>query len=66
MGKYPDAISVGDIIHENYGKTGKIITGIMSVAVCAGILGAQVGAIGYIFNVFMGMPRMYGILILHC
>ncbi|MBU1055585.1 MAG: sodium:solute symporter family protein [Proteobacteria bacterium] len=63
MGKYPDAISVGDIMYENYGKSGKIITGIMSVAVCAGILGAQVGAMGYIFNVFMGIPRMYGILI---
>jgi len=63
MGKYPNAISVGDIMYENYGNTGKIITGIMSVAVCAGILGAQVGAIGYIFDVFMGIPRIYGIFI---
>ncbi len=63
MGKYPDAISVGDIMSRNYGKTGMVVSGIMSFAVCAGILGAQVGATGYIFNVFLGIPRFHSILI---
>ncbi len=40
-----------------------MFTGIFSVLLCSGILGAQVGAMGYIFNVFLGMDRMYGILI---
>lgn len=63
MGKYPNAITVGDIMKENYGKPGMIVSGVMAFAVCAGILGAQVGATGYIFNVFLGIPRFHSILI---
>ena len=63
MDKYPNAISVGDIIYEIYGNFAKIVTGILSVILCAGILGAQVGAIGYIFNVFLNIPQIYGILV---
>lgn len=60
---YPSAISVGDIMEKHYGKLAKIVTGILSVLVCGGILGAQVGAIGYIFNIFLNIPQIYGILI---
>jgi len=63
IGKYKGAITAGDIIGHHYGKTAKIITGFLSVIVCAGILGAQVGAMGYIFDVFTGIPRVWGILI---
>ncbi|MDY6952174.1 MAG: sodium:solute symporter family protein [Thermodesulfobacteriota bacterium] len=63
MNNFPDAISVGDVMEKNYGKPGKIITGIFSVFLCAGILGAQVGGIGYISNLFLGIPVVYGILI---
>ncbi len=63
MDNYKTAISVGDIMEVHYGKEAKIITGIFSVFVCAGILGAQVGAIGYIFHVFLNVPQIYGILI---
>lgn len=63
MDKYPNALTVGDIMYENYGNFAKIITGILSIILCAGILGAQVGAIGYIFNVFLNIPQIYGILV---
>ncbi|MFO7896911.1 MAG: sodium:solute symporter family protein [Candidatus Cloacimonadales bacterium] len=63
MKKYPEAISVGDIMKTHYGSFGQIVTGIFSVILCAGILGAQVGAIGYIFKVFLGIAHIYGILI---
>lgn len=63
MDRYRDAITAGDIIGKHYGRTAKIIAGFLSVIICAGILGAQVGAMGYIFNVFLGMPRLWGILI---
>jgi solute:Na+ symporter, SSS family len=63
MDRYKEAITAGDIIGKHYGTTAKIITGFLSVIICAGILGAQVGAMGYIFNVFTGMPRMWGILL---
>ncbi|HRZ40739.1 MAG TPA: sodium:solute symporter family protein [Candidatus Omnitrophota bacterium] len=63
MGRYKNAITTGDIIGEHYGKAAKVITGFLSVIVCAGILGAQVGAMGHVFNVFLGLPRIWGILI---
>ncbi len=63
MDRYNTAITAGDIIGKHYGKIAKVITGALSVIICAGILGAQVGAMGYIFNVFLGLPRLWGILI---
>jgi len=63
MDNYKTAISVGDIMEKHYGKISKVITGVFSVIVCAGILGAQIGSIGYIFNVFLDIPQVYGILI---
>jgi len=63
MDSYSTAITVGDIMGKHYGRIPKIITGVFSVLVCAGILGAQVGGIGYIFHVFLGLEQIYGILI---
>ena len=59
MDNYKTAISVGDIMEKHYGKFSKIITGVFSVVVCAGILGAQIGSIGYIFNVFLDNAKPY-------
>lgn len=61
--RFQSAISTGEIMGMSYGKPARIITGIFGMMVCAGILGAQVSAIGYIFNVFLGLPVLYGILI---
>ncbi len=63
IGNYPGAISVGDIIGIHYGKSAKVFTGIFGVILCSGILGAQVGAMGYIFNVFLGIDKIWGILL---
>lgn len=63
MDKYRDAISVGDIMQKAYGKPAKFITGILAVVVCTGIVGAQVGAIGYVFEVFLNIPQIWGILL---
>ena len=60
---FSDVISPGDIMMRTYGLPGKLITGFFSVLLCAGILGAQVGGMGYIFNVFLGIPQIWGILI---
>lgn len=61
MGNFPDAISVGDIMATTYGKVGKVITGIFALFLCTSIVGAQVGAVGYVFDVFLGMERVWGI-----
>ncbi len=63
MDRFSDVISPGDIMMRSYGLPGKVITGFFSVLLCAGILGAQVGGMGYIFNVFLGIPHTWGILI---
>jgi SSS family solute:Na+ symporter len=63
MGQYPDAISVGDIMEIHYGTVAKIFAGIFGFILCAGILGAQVGAMGYVFNLFLGIDRIWGIML---
>ncbi len=63
MGRYPDAISVGDIMEIHYGGGARLFSGVFSVMLCAGILGAQIGATGYIFNLFLGMDRVWGVML---
>lgn len=63
MAQYPEAISVGDIIEPHYGRFARVFSGVFGVFLCAGILGAQVGAMGYVFNLFMGLERETGILL---
>ena len=62
MDAFSQAISVGDIMEQAYGKTAKLVTGCFAVLLCAGIVGAQVGATGYIFELFLGIPRFWGII----
>ena len=62
-GRFPKAISVGDVMEVDYGKVGKVVTGVFSVLLCAGILGAQIGGMGYLFNLFLGLSVPTGILI---
>lgn len=62
-GNFPDIISVGDLIDRGYGKAARIVAGFFSVFLCAGIVGAQVKGMGVIFNVFLGMDPLWGILI---
>lgn len=63
MDKYREAISVGDVMDAHYGKTARIFTGVFGFILCAGILGAQIGAMGYIINIFLGIERLWGIMI---
>ena len=63
MDVFSKAISVGDIMEHAYGKTAKLVSGCFAVVLCAGIVGAQVGATGYIFKLFLGIPHSWGILL---
>lgn len=63
MDVFSEAISVGDIMEHAYGKTAKLVSGCFAVVLCAGIVGAQVGATGYIFKLFLGIPHSWGILL---
>ncbi|MCP4384995.1 MAG: sodium:solute symporter family protein [Hyphomicrobiales bacterium] len=61
LDRFPNAISVGDLMAEAYGRVGRLATGLAGMALCAGIVGAQVGAIGIVFHVFYGIDRSWGI-----
>lgn len=63
MQRFPGAVSVGDLMEPAYGRRARIITGLFSMLICAGILGAQLGAMGAIFKVFLGFPPLLGIAI---
>ncbi len=63
MDRYASAISVGDIMHRHYGPTAQIFSSIFGFLLCAGILGAPIGAIGHITNLFMGIDRFWGIML---
>jgi SSS family solute:Na+ symporter len=56
-------MSTGGIMGRQYGRPGQVITGILGVLVCAGITGAQVGAMGAVFHTFLGTSRVTGIAI---
>ncbi len=63
MERFSDTISVGGIMGQAYGKSSQVVTGVFGLLLCAGIMGAQVGAMGYVFNLFLGMDKLMGIMI---
>ena len=52
MKHFQTSLSVGDIVAKSYGKVPQVITGIFSILICAGILGAQVHALSSLFDTF--------------
>jgi solute:Na+ symporter, SSS family len=60
---YKGAQTVGDIMEKHYGRSAKLLTGILSVGLCTGILGGQALALGTMFNVILDVPPIVGILI---
>lgn len=63
MGRFRSCLSPGQIMGEVYGPNAQVVTGLLSLLTCAGVVGAQVGAIGYVFEVFLGLPQLWGVLL---
>ncbi len=63
MQAFRTALTVGDIMETAFGRNAKIITGIASILVCVGIIGAQVSACGSIIYTFLGTPPMISALL---
>lgn len=61
--RYRGAQTVGDVMEHHYGRIARLLTGVLSVGLCAGILGAQALAVGTIFNTILGISTTVGILI---
>lgn len=63
LSKYSSSISVGEIMQENYGKVGRVITGLAASILCIGYVGAQIGACASLFQYFFDISQLLGILI---
>ena len=61
--RFPGASTVGGIVGQAYGRGARALTGVFSFVCCAGVVGAQMGAMGMVFNVVLGLPHKAGILI---
>lgn len=60
MKKFSDVITVADLMGNFYGSKARLFTGIASVLVCSGILGAQINACGKILNIFLNVDATWG------
>lgn len=63
LSKYTHTISVGEIMQENYGTIGRVVTGLASGLLCIGYIGAQIGACASLFNYFFAVPQLLGIMV---
>src|SRR5918996_1528119 len=61
--RYLGAHTVGDVMEEHYGRGARLITGVLSIALCAGILGAQALAIGTVVNATLGLPTAPSVIV---
>ncbi len=60
---FSKAYTIGDIMGYRYGKLVKYISGILSILLCAGFVGAISNASGNIINTVFGIPFLWGVII---
>lgn len=60
MGAYRHCLSLGDMIADTYGNKAKIATGVFSMLICGGILGAQVGALNTLIKATLPISPLLG------
>lgn len=63
MDRFNQCHSVGDMIAMHYGLKAKVITGILSLLVCGGILGAQVNALSAVIETTLPVSPLAGVVI---
>jgi SSS family solute:Na+ symporter len=61
--RYEGAHTVGDVMEVHYGRGARLVTGALSLGVCAGILGGQILAVGTLLDTLFGISPLTGILI---
>lgn len=71
MDRFRNCLSVGDMMRRAYGKHAQWFTGILSILICGGILGAQVGALAAIIrttlhlNLLLGLGMSFAVLLIY-
>ena len=63
VARFPGVSTVGGIIGQCYGRSARLLTGVFSFICCAGVVGAQMEAMGLVFHVLLGVDKHVGILI---
>ena len=63
MDRYNDCHSVGDMIEKTYGLKAKVATGVFSLLICDGILGAQIGALMSIIEATVNINPIIGAIV---
>lgn len=61
--KHYGAESIGDIFAKYYGQTGRFLAGITTVIVSTGFVAAQISVSGYIFQYFLEINYLEGVMI---
>ena len=61
--KYKNAISVGDIMGEAYGKYAQAFTGISGFLISAALVAAQFKALSFVFDYFYGIDSIMGVIL---
>ncbi|MQA06621.1 MAG: sodium:solute symporter family protein [Streptosporangiales bacterium] len=61
--RYEGAHTVGDVMEVHYGKGARLISGLLSLGLCAGILGGQILAVGTLLTTMLDISLFVGILI---
>jgi Na+/proline symporter len=61
--KKAGCMSISDIMGFLYGKSGKWLTNILSIFLSIAVIAAQISAIGYLFNYFLGISHLQGVAI---
>ncbi|HWM05456.1 MAG TPA: sodium:solute symporter family protein [Actinophytocola sp.] len=60
---YLGAHTVGDVMEQHYGRAARLATGVLSILLCAGILGAQALAIGTVVNATLEVPTVPSVIV---
>lgn len=60
---FSKAYTIGDIMGYRYGKLVKYISGLLSILLCAGFVGAIANASGSIIDTVFGIPFIWGVII---
>lgn len=63
LNRYRGAETIGHVMELHYGRTARLLTGIISIVYCTGVLGAQALALGTIFHIIIGTSVTTGIVV---
>ncbi|MCL2884528.1 MAG: sodium:solute symporter family protein, partial [Oscillospiraceae bacterium] len=63
VARFSGEATVGGVMRRQYGRRAGTVTGFFSFLCCAGVVGAQMEAMGRLFGVLLGLPAAGGVLL---